>query len=328
MNSPPFVTIEQQLAALPATGNGEFFAASRSAAERLKDHQQDLLALSADRSMPVEARLKALYLALHTIRRRGNLIDYRRIVDECRRVLGHYPIFRTFEVVYERSLGDDERSMARAVRASRRSLECYGDSPGVLHQFAELVVTEHELHRSAKRDALHEAERAVERAISLSPEHAPRYWNTLARVQSLLGDFLSARRSITEALELEAKATPDAEARLSEHQLVQTRIHLAEDRQRAETRDKEARSELYAIRTQTLEILGLLAAIIAFLTTSVSITSGQSFQDAVRLLVVSASLIVIVFSVFAYAFRVSSLVRLLLPLAAGVGIFLASLLLR
>lgn len=318
--------VMEQLAALPDANTDAFLVATRSLAAHLPNAVDFLPTLIRDSTLPIRVRFNALYLLLFRLRRLRDFADYRAWVDDSRREFGGEPLFHTFDAVYHRSLGEDRRNMERAIRASRKALTALTDFPGVLHQFAELVASHGELHYGAASTDLHQAEAAVKRAIDLSSEPQPHFWATLGRIQALQGEFDDARRCIAEAIELEPSSGQDYALRLTEYQIQDARISFLRERERSERRDREAREELHTIRGQLLEVLGLLAAIIAFIVTAIGLASGKDFRESSRLLLLEGGIITCVFAGFAYMFRIASLRRVTLPLLLGAGLVASALL--
>ncbi len=316
----PVTDVVPALRALPDPNTNEFLVESRRLAARLPDDRDILLKVIDDQELPRIVRFNALYMLLFRLRRLKDFREYREVVDRYRSEFASFPLFHTFDAVYERSVGDDRRSIERAIRAVERAMSELDAFPGVLHQFAEFVASLGELHGGASREQLRAAEDAVMKAIALSDAQQPHFWATLARLQALTGDFDAARRSIVEAIEMEPSTGRDYALRITEYRLIQTQISFLQERTQVDKRDREAREELLAIRGQLVGILGLLAAVVAFITTSLSISTAKTFSESSRLLVLMGAILVCVFTVFAYAFRVTPLRRVLLPLALALGV--------
>ncbi len=205
--------------------------------------------------------------------------------------------------------------MEQAIRESRRALEELPDFPGVLHQYAELVASSVERHGNIAPEDVERAVRSARRAIALSDRPQPHFWSTLARLLAVLGDYSAARRSIAEAIELEPSEGQDYALRQTENLLIEARIYFAEAQGRSAAREEKARNELTEVRSQLLQLLGLLAAIIAFLTTSVTVarTGETGFPETARLLLITGGVIVLTFTAFSFCFRVADSRRLLPP---------------
>jgi tetratricopeptide (TPR) repeat protein len=311
----PQIAVVDRLHALPSPNTNEFLVATRELAAELGDADETLETVIGESSLAEQARFNALYLLLFRLRRRRDYHEYRQWVDRYRLEFSKFPLFHTFEVVYQRSLGEDRRSMEQAIRESGRALEELPDFPGVLHQYAELVASSSERHGNIATEDLERAVRSARRAIALSDRPQPHFWSTLARLQAALGDYSSARRSIAEAIELEPSEGQDYALRQTENLLIEARVYFAEAQARSAAREEEARNELTEVRTQLLQLLGLLAAIIAFLTTSVTVarTGDTSFAEKTRMLLITGGVIVLTFTAFSFCFNVANIRRLWPP---------------
>ena len=303
---PTGATLVDSLRSLPDPSTDAFLVASREWAAQVTQSPETLGPIVRDAALDPDIRLRALYILLFHLRRTHDFREYRAWVDSTRAEFSTYPLFYTFDVAYERSLGDDRRSMDRALRAATRAVESFPDSPGVLHQFGEVAITAAELYEGIPAQVLRDAEAAVDRAISLAVTEQPHYWATRARLQAHRGDFSAARRSVAEAIEAEPSNGPHYAVRVTEYQLVQMRVTFMEERERIERRDREVHEEFLSIRQQLISVLGLLAAVIAFITTTVQIATRTTFSDAARLLVMTGAMILLIFSGFSYAFRIAN----------------------
>lgn len=68
-------------------------------------------------------------------------------------------------------------------------------------------------------------------------------------------------------------------------------------------RQAEVMEQASQLRAQVIEVLALLAAVIAFITTGVHVATVQPFIDAARLMVLSGGVLLVVFAAFANLFR-------------------------
>lgn len=107
--------------------------------------------------------------------------------------------------------------------------------------------------------------------------------------------FTAARASIARAIEDEDSTGAEYALRIGDYQLIRSRIQYAQEAERLGARQEEATRELRQIRSQVLEIMGLLAAVIAFITTAANIAAGQPARPAAGLLTLAGGVTLLVF---------------------------------
>ncbi|WP_148043347.1 hypothetical protein [Flexivirga caeni] len=279
-----------------------------------------IAAIVEDAAAPEERRFAALYIATHRLRRQRAMSEYRTLVDKYRHQFSQYELFQTFDVAYLRSLGDDRRAMERSLRQAESAVAAFPQSPGVLHQYADLVATMMERFDDVGESRSRDAMDAVRRAIKLSAKEPPKYWSTLARLEAGIGLYAAARRSIAEALELSAiEPDPTRALMYNEFMVIERSISLSEAQGNARAELLSAKGEVVNMRGQLLELLGLLAAIIAFIISSVSgASSAKNLGGARDILSASAGMIAIVFAAFSYAFKIATMRRAVILFTVGV----------
>ncbi|MEU5309505.1 hypothetical protein [Streptomyces sp. NPDC021562] len=249
-------------------------------------------------SRPTAMRFCALYAVLLRLRREERLSEYSELVDRNEREFGSEPYYHTFRAVVLRLEGE-LASLLQAIEHSREAARLLEDVPGVQHQVAEFIAEYLE-----RRDAppqpkeLEEAESSVDRAITLSYGRVAHYFETKARVLCLKNDFETARSLVRRAIELEPRDGHDYLRRISQYQT--TRVKIDVFAQRAEwIGSREAfRTEMSQFRTQQLELLGLLAGVVAFVASTANVASQAAGPVAVRLVTAMAGALILVFSSF------------------------------
>ena len=127
---------------------------------------------------------------------------------------------------------------------------------------------------------------------------------------------------IDRAVELEPSDNPQYAIRLGDYQEIRTRVGFMEQTTRIRQQQEEALQRLEEVRLRVVELLGLLAAVIAFLVTGTQISQGLKFEDGARMMVVVGGMILLVFSAYSMVFY-SGRVRLVQTLVLGLGLLLA-----
>ncbi|WP_327103729.1 tetratricopeptide repeat protein [Nonomuraea glycinis] len=309
----------KRLRSLPGQTTPEFPGAIRALIEDLPDPENILSqVLSRDR-LDRQVRFCALYGLLLRLRREERHTEYEHVVARYGKQFDREPYFATFRAIAERNRGDVE-SLRKAVRFSRQAANDMPDVAGVVHQLAVFMAEyfERKLDPASKTEVA-EAERHVDKAIILTDGHIAHYHETKARILAIRRDFDSARVSITRAIELEPRSGRDYYRRLTQYQTTRTRIDLMEQQSRWNDMQETSRRELVEFRAQQLQLLGLLAAVVALIATGGNIASQSKPSDAIVLIEVMAGAVVIVFSAFSLMTS-RSWGRILVSFAAGIAL--------
>ncbi len=194
------------------------------------------------------------------------------------------------------------------------------DVAGVVHQLAAFMA-EYLERRSAPpaKSEIKEAEQCVDRAITSSNGRIAHYHETKARILALRRDFDSARISLTRAIELEPRDGRDHHRRLTHYHTTRIRIDLLEQQARWDEMQETGRRELMEFKNQQLQLMGLLAAVVALIATGGSIAGQSKPADGAALIQVMAGAVVIVFSAFSLM-TARSLWRVFVSFLAGVAL--------
>lgn len=290
--------MEQALVALPPTSDPAFLQEIRRVIDRTRNPERVFRRICEDISKPASLRFCALYAVLLRLRREERLSEYAELIRRHEGEFGSEPYFHTFRAVILRLEGE-LASLLQAIEHSREAARLLQDVPGVQHQVAEFIAEYLE-----RRDAppqlkeLEEAEASVDRAITLSYGRIAHYFETKARILCLKNDFDTARSLVRRAIELEPREGMDYLRRISQYQT--TRVKIDVFSQRADwIRSRDAfRLEMGQFRTQQLELLGLLAGVVAFVASTANVASQATGAVAVRLVTAMAGALILVFSAF------------------------------
>jgi tetratricopeptide (TPR) repeat protein len=294
-------------------------------ARRLADELADgalarLTPLIEDKGLARNVRFAALYVLLVRLFRD---MDYRRYREQFDRWAPEFradPRFPLLRAEYCLAQGHD--GLGNALRLSREALARLPEDPAALHQYAfvvaELEEATDEPSDSRRRRRIDDALEAVERASDDVPDH-PIFHATRARLLALAAEFHAARQAIQQAVECEPKESPHHATRLAEYQDIRAAIGWREKMESFERRQEQAARQLEDMRGQGIELVGLLAVVIAFFVTSVEIAKGFQPREAERLIAVAGGVIVVVFASFSVLYRADRLRRATLITAAMVA---------
>jgi tetratricopeptide (TPR) repeat protein len=286
------------LGRLPPPSEPAFPQAAREALEAMGEPEPSLRLILEDQKERRGLRFAALYGLLLRLRREERFGEYSELVRRCEGEFGTEPYFHTFRAIVARVRGD-LASLRSAVEYSRRAVELLPSRAAVVHQLAAFWIEYLERldAQPAERD-LEEVERHVDRAIALTHGTVAHYFETKGRVLALRGEFEAARSAVAQAIEAEPRGSRDYLRRLTQYQTTRVRVDVMEERVRWHRAHQRFRDELTEFKGQQLQLLGLLAAIVAFIVTAGNIAVGTSGADGIRLIVVASGAIAVVFGTF------------------------------
>ncbi|HEY6731550.1 MAG TPA: hypothetical protein VI039_11045 [Solirubrobacterales bacterium] len=272
-----------------------------------------------------EVRFLALYILLLVNWREFNYPRYRELVDLYAADFAEeiHPYFLTFRSQYHSSHGDDLDEVERALEYACMAAERLPEGPAVLHLMAATTAKVSEAGGQLTDEQFAAADQAIRTAIRLDrdllarnrkPTRFARYHATRARLLTLQGRHREARGELHKALELE---DPRATSRIAEYLEIRGQISLNESvgpvREELESLSRRIEEETESLRTlstevadqirlQSVQLLGLLAAVLAFLFTGAEIARNLDFDEATKLMAVVAGTILVVFSGFSLIF--------------------------
>ncbi|MDG4797550.1 hypothetical protein [Micromonospora sp. WMMD1082] len=262
------------------------------------DQEPALREILNDRTTRAHTRFAALYALLLRLRREERHAEYAATVRQHESEFGAEPYFHTFRAIVARTRGD-LASLRSAVEYSRHAVAAMPVIPAVVHQLAAFWVEYLERLDAPERTRdLDEVERHVDRAISLSQGGVAHYFETKGRVLALRGEFEAARAAVAQAIELEPRTSRDFLRRLTQYQATRVRIDLMQERARWAQAHERFRTELSEFKAQQLQLLGLLAAVVAFIATAGNIASQSAGVEGVRLMLVASGAVGVVFGTF------------------------------
>jgi tetratricopeptide (TPR) repeat protein len=327
---------------MPPHASSEYHARAGALCDRLTEEEmaalEELITAPGDRKRAFDA----LYVLLARHRRVLDPGRFRRLYE---RHAGN------FDDMPMRAVLDSDMAMLHpggpdlpgAVAFATRALDAYpNNQPLVAHHArvpAELgwsgaEVPEAELNQALAR---------VERSIEADPERA-RFRAVKGQLCALLGRYEEAEAAIQRAMELEDSSLNGYAIRVIEYQRLRADIRLRAEtgRIREALRDTTRRleremdhrltevagairqreeAEIAKLRSESLGTLGLLAAVIAFIVTSVQVADKMPLTDGLRLLAGIAGVLTLVFTVFAGVYAAVRSWWLVAPVLLGGALF-------
>lgn len=308
----------QRLDALPPSTTPEFSVEIRRVVEILPDPEEQLSDVLQTYGQSAGVRFAALYGWLLRLRREERFTEYESVLRQYAHEFEREPYVYTFHAIVARNRGDTS-SLRSAVEYSRHAARLMPDVAGVIHQLAAFLVEYFERSEVVGDLELREAERSVDQAIALTHGQVGHYFETRARILAIRGDFSTARAAINQAIELEPRNARDYHRRLTEYQTTRIRIDLLKQRSYWKKQQEDNRRELAEFKAQQLQLLGLLAAVVAFVATTGNLASNAKWPDSIRLIEGMAGSIVIVFASFSLA-SARSVLRVLFIYVVGISL--------
>jgi tetratricopeptide (TPR) repeat protein len=314
------------LSAMPDPVDPAFPHAIRRALEEFDDPEPALRAIVEDHSVRHRPRFAALYSLLLRLRREERYGEYGALVREFESGFGAEPYYQTFRAMVAWMKGD-LASLRSAVEHSRQAVALMPDSVAVVHQLAAFWVEYLErLGSTASARDIDEVERHIDRAILLSHGELPHYFETKGRVLALRDEFEAARSAVARAIEYEPRTSRDYLRRLAQYQATRLRIDLLEERTRWAREQARFQGELAAFKAEQLQLLGLLASVVALVATAANIAGQVNGPAGIRLMMAASGAIAVVFGTFSLVNN-SRVPRVVAAIATGcaligIGLFL------
>ncbi|MET8576729.1 hypothetical protein [Streptomyces sp. NPDC005012] len=336
------IDITGALDSMPPHASSEYHARAGVLCDRLTEEDMEALeALVADGS-DRKRSFDALYVLLARHRRVLDSDRFRRLYE---RHAGR------FDDMPMRAVLDSDMALLHpggpdlgsAVEYAARALASYPNNQPLVAHHARVLA---ELGWSGAEVAPEELERAlgrVERSIEADPERA-RFRAVKGQLCALLGRHEEAEAAIRRALDLEDSSQNGYAIRVIEYQRLRADIRLRAETERirealretterldqemdrrlgtvSETIRRREEAELAKLRSESLGTLGLLAAVIAFIVTSVQVADKMPLADGLRLLAGIAGVLTLVFTVFAGVYAAVRSWWLTAPVLLGAALF-------
>lgn len=191
------------------------------------------------------------------------------------------------------------KDLLSSIKLSETALESVPRHVGVLNTLAGalLRLSEDEgIEKETSQRRLKEAREAVEEAIELEPDYA-KFYATKAEILSALGDYENALAEIARAIDKEDRGASDYPLRITDYLTRKLKIELGKS---IKTVTDESRiglaNAMAEARRSNLEILSFFVAVITFLLAGINIAVKFSLQNAIQLLFVLSSLMLMTVS--------------------------------
>lgn len=294
--------IYESLDKLPSELERSYAFEVRELVKNLSDPIKALSQVLEDELFPTQIRFNAFYGIVTTLWEKQEFKKYREFVDKYETIFGRKAFFDTFKCQYYSCLGS-KGNLRIALDYAHKAKEKAPDLPNVLHLFTRTVIENSEvLKKPMKEKYFIEAEDAINKAISISQESYARYFATKAELLILMDRFEEASDLIRKAIEIEPATHPSYTLRIGNYQDIRLKITFLDYTKKIKYHYLDSLNKLEEVRLRVIELLGILAAIIAFLVTTIQVGKGLVFEEAARLMIISGGVILIIFSSYSVIF--------------------------
>ena len=200
----------------------------------------------------------------------------------------------------------DLPSLQEALRYAKDACENLPSSPGVLNLLAEIVAELGEHYPdNTSQDDISTALESIKRAIDIDRRYG-KYYANRARLLALEDRYDEAARDIKTAMEVEPSSdSPVYVLRLSHYEFIRARIEDRRQQNEWFNEQRKVREEVRQTRSETMLMLGLLAAVVGFIVTGFDIATDYEPLAAGAIIGMLAGSILIVFTGFGELVRFS-----------------------
>ena len=283
------------VAALPPRSESEYF---RAIVHFVLSNEVEttLECVLGDSGANTELRFASLYGLLVLMRRRKNFTAFAQLIDTNLHEFKNEPVM---QVLRAEALAFDSQDVAKlteARRLARIGLENF-DRSGARLLNAEICLKLFEAEGSRNQYLIDEATDHISIASSLAPRY-PKILALRGRIRAHQGRFAEAYADVFEAIDSEDSGCDDYPIRVMDHQMARMEVTVRDYMARIQRAQTDASEEFGHTRRSILETLGLLAAVIAFLTSSAAVSAQLELEEAVRYSIVSAGAVLMVFAGF------------------------------
>ena len=283
--------------------------------------------IAGDKEQEAKVRVVALATSLASLWRWRDYQHFRKVFDKYCSTFqdAGSSLELLYQGMYDLSQVSSLGGFQRALDSASKAKNALPDTPGVLNLYTEAVAVIGERGGvDDMEEELKQAMLAIEEAIGTDPKYA-KYYANRARILALQENYEKANQNIDKAIEIEPfddhtlwrvnsydeirikilfqqrSTEMKQQAEQMKQQAEQAKQQAEQAKQQAEQVEKEqegAREQIATMRGETLTLLGLLAAVIAFVVLSVQMVSSLQSVEAVILMTFMAGLILVVFGAF------------------------------
>ncbi|MFI2363780.1 hypothetical protein [Promicromonospora sp. NPDC019610] len=281
--------------------------------------EAELVEMLDDADLTPDERFTVLYTLLQDLHREEREDEYRALVVHHEEEFGSNPYFATFRAIATVRDGTSPTQMRHALRHSRQAISALEDRPGVWHQYAAIFADLCDLAPELVSEVdLDFALKAVDTAIRTTTRDNPNFHFTRARLLHVAGRTPEALTEVQVAIHWQEARTTGGVRRLARYEALRSRLLIERQGGDLLAQMTETKAALDASRGDQVQLLGVLAAVIALITTGVTVATRIDVADGIPLVLASAGSITVAFSCLMWAGGGRSVVRLVPAVVVGV----------
>ena len=295
-----------------------------------KTFTEVLKEIAEDEEQRIEPKVRTAALAtwMTFLLRWRDYKHFRDVFDTYHNIFQEFdsPLKSLYQGMRDLSQVSSKGDRQQAVTSAKAAMKSMPHMPGALNLYTEAIAISGERGDVTDED-LDQAMSAIEKAIDIDPEYA-KYYANRARILALKNRYEESYRDIDKAMEMETSEYDEYLLRISHYESIRAFIQLEERSSKIEQMKHEqerAQKQLTSMRGETLTLLGLLAAVIAFVVPSVQLMANLQSTEAGVLMTFMAGLLLVVFGAFMELIHPDTKWRRKGLIVVGLGILLVAL---
>jgi tetratricopeptide (TPR) repeat protein len=203
----------------------------------------------------------------------------------------------TYSIVLKMS--ELKNEIGKSISLAEKTVEMQPNNCGALHNLAGSLYMYSQCEgvlESKKDELLEKAQQRIYDALTIEPNY-PKFHATQAKILAAIGDFSAAKNSLLVAIDSEDSTSKDYNIRLTDYLNIRMRIDLLQTKDDLKKNIKSEIDKAAAeARRSNLEILSFFVAIISFTIGGISIAQNYQVSQAIQLILVLSSCLLIVIS--------------------------------
>lgn len=291
---------------LPPQDDGTYGIKVRDILGQLDDDSlKKILEQNEDAQEQLSLRFNAFYALQVRLRRNKNYAQHRANIDLYRHEFQEQPMFEFMDAEYYGDLTADPAHHERAIASARKAVKKLPNTGGVHHVLAEYLLESvefgalHGMSDTERDKRLSEAELHVGRAIVLTDQEYPKFFATRGRILAERRMFSRALEDINRAIRDEPTDRDGGLERIAQYRAQRQEILNSHKMSLFRAEQEKSIKEFRSLRADLLSLLGLLAAVVAFISTSTNAALAfDDLWDGLAFLSGSGAVIVAVFGAF------------------------------
>ena len=289
--------LEELLVNLPEESERIFENCIIDIITRTSNAEDDAYKILRNSNLDENVVYKAFYLLCSLYRRRKDITIYGSLFTQYGSRFEKNDTYGYLKAMYLSQTGLLE-NIRQAVILAEKSLNKINNNVGIKHCYCEMVAEAFEekifkIDNDKDCKELNKATEAIEEIIRYSEEDYAKFYCTYGRILALSKNFNEAKIQIKKAIDKEKSDRADYSLRISEYIKHLMAITSYEQMSEVEANINICGKEIEKFQgkiddtlNKNIEFLGFFAALVSFVIASVQLLTNQSFEDAVKLIVV------------------------------------------